>query len=78
MLALVGGVLGCALAYHWNGYTTATMGFETFSEIVFQFTVTPDLVATGLIFAVIVGVVGTLLPAIRASRLPVIAALKSI
>jgi putative ABC transport system permease protein len=78
MLALFGGVLGCALAYHWNGYTTATMGFETFSEIVFQFTVTPALVVKGLVFAVIVGIIGTLLPAIRASRLPVIAALKSI
>lgn len=77
-LALLGGILGCALAYHWNGYTTATMGFETFSEIVFQFTVTPDLVAKGLVFAVIVGIIGTLLPAIRAARLPVIEALKAI
>jgi putative ABC transport system permease protein len=78
MLALVGGALGCALAYYWNGYTTATMGFESFSEIVFQFTVTPGLVVKGLAFAVIVGIIGTLLPAIRASRLPVIEALKSI
>ena len=78
LLALIGGVLGCALAYHWNGYTTATMGFETFSEIVFQFSVTPGLVVKGLVFAVIVGIIGTLLPAIRAARLPVIDALKSI
>lgn len=78
MLALVGGALGCALAFYWNGYTTATLGLETFSEIVFQFTVTPLLVAEGLGFAVIVGLVGTLLPAIRASRLPVIDALKSV
>ena len=78
MLAFVGGALGCALAYHWNGYTTATMGWETFSEIVFQFTVTPGLVVKGLVFAVIVGIIGTLLPAIRASRLPVIDALKAI
>ncbi len=78
MLALFGGALGCALAFYWNGYTTATMGFETFSEIVFQFTVTPGLVVKGLVFAVIVGIIGTLLPAIRASRLPVIDALKSI
>jgi putative ABC transport system permease protein len=77
-LAFIGGMLGCALAYRWNGYTTATMGWETFSEIVFQFTVTPSLVAVGLVFAVIVGILGTLLPAIRASRLPVISALKAI
>ena len=35
MLALIGGILGCAVAFYWNGYTTATMGMETFSEIVF-------------------------------------------
>lgn len=78
LLALVGGVLGCAIAFYWNGYTTATMGMETFSEIVFEFRVTPTLVAEGLVFAVIVGLIGTLFPAIRASRLPVISALKSI
>lgn len=77
-LAAVGGALGCALAFYWNGYTTATVGFETFSETVFQFRVTPPLVFEGLVFAVIVGLVGTLLPAVRASRLPVITALKSV
>jgi putative ABC transport system permease protein len=77
-LALLGGVLGCLAAFYWNGHTTATMGFETFSEIVFEFRVTPRLVAEGLIFAVAVGLIGTALPAIRAARLPVIAALKAI
>jgi len=77
-LALLGGMLGCAIAFYWNGYTTATMGMETFSEIVFEFSVTPKLVIEGLIFAVTVGLIGTLLPAIRAARLPVIAALKSL
>jgi putative ABC transport system permease protein len=77
-LSLLGGALGCALAFHWNGYTTATMGFETFSEIVFQFRVTPGLVVEGLVFALLVGLLGTLLPAIRAARMPVIAALKSV
>jgi putative ABC transport system permease protein len=77
-LALLGGILGCAVAFYWNGYTTATMGMETFSEIVFDFRVTPGLVAEGLIFAVIVGLVGTALPAVRAARLPVITALKSL
>jgi putative ABC transport system permease protein len=78
LLALAGGGLGCVIAYHWNGYTTATVVWETFSEIVFQFTVTPKLVVEGLIFAVIVGLAGTLLPAVRAARLPVIAALKAV
>src|SRR5476649_798875 len=75
-LALLGGILGCAIAFYWNGYTTATMGMETFSEIVFEFRVTPALVLEGVIFAATVGLIGTLLPAIRAARLPVIAALK--
>jgi putative ABC transport system permease protein len=78
LLALIGGVVGCAIASLWNGYTTATMGFETFSEIVFEFTVTPRLMGEGLIFAVIVGLMGSLLPSVRASRLPVIDALKSV
>jgi putative ABC transport system permease protein len=78
LLAFVGGMIGCAVAFYWNGYTTATMGFETFSEIVFQFTVTPRLIAEGLLFAIVVGVIGTLLPALRASRLPVIDALKAV
>ncbi len=78
LLALIGGVVGCAIASLWNGYTTATMGFETFSEIVFEFTVTPRLMGEGLIFAVIVGLMGSFLPSVRASRLPVIDALKSV
>lgn len=78
-LAFLGGVLGCAVAYLYrNGYTTATMGMETFSEIVFQFRVTPKIIAQGLLFAVVVGLIGTFLPALRASRLPVISALKSV
>jgi putative ABC transport system permease protein len=78
LLALFGGFIGCGVALFWHGYTTATMGFETFSEIVFQFTITPGLVVKGLVFAVLVGLVGTFLPALRAARLPVIAALKAI
>jgi putative ABC transport system permease protein len=77
-LAVAGGAVGCAIAFLWNGYSTATMGWETFSEIVFEFTITPRLVVEGLIFAVIVGVMGSLLPAVRASRRPVISALKAV
>jgi putative ABC transport system permease protein len=77
-LALIGGVLGCLFSLPMNGYATGTMSFESFSEIVFQFRITPWLATKGLIFSVLVGVVGSFLPAIRASRLPVIAALKAI
>ncbi|HVY70310.1 MAG TPA: ABC transporter permease [Verrucomicrobiae bacterium] len=78
LLALFGGVLGCLLALPMNGYSTATMGFETFSEKVFEFTITPELMLRGCLFAVIVGIAGTFFPAVRASRLPVISALKSL
>ena len=77
-LALLGGVLGCMLAMPMNGYATGTLSFETFSEVAFQFRITPQLMGQGIVFAVIVGCVGSFLPAVRASRLPVIAALKSL
>lgn len=78
LLALVGGVIGVAAAYYFNGQSAATISFETFSETVFQFRVTPWLAVKGLLFAVVVGTIGSLLPALRAARLPVIAALKSV
>jgi len=79
-LALIGGVLGCAVAWALHLYfgTIGTMSFESFSEMMFRFRITPMLVVKGLIFSVIVGIFGSLLPAIRASRLPVIAALKAV
>lgn len=77
LLALIGGIAGVIVALFWNGRSAATISFETFSETVFQLQVTPMLMGKGLAFAVVVGIVGSLLPALRASRLPVIAALKS-
>ncbi len=77
-LALVGGVLGCVLSLGMHGYTTATISLESFSESVFQFRITYLLALKGLLFSVLVGVLGSLLPAMRASRLPVIAALKAV
>jgi putative ABC transport system permease protein len=78
LLAAIGGALGCLLALPLHGYSTGTMSFNTFSETVFQFRITPWLALKGILFAVVVGVIGSLLPAIRAARLPVIAALKSV
>jgi putative ABC transport system permease protein len=78
LLALIGGAAGCALALPLHGYSTGTMSFDSFSETVFQFRITPMLIGKGLAFSVIVGVVGSFLPALRASRLPMIAALKAV
>ena len=75
-LALVGGALGCLLAFPMNGYSTGTGQTQSFSEIAFAFRITPDIVTTALVFAVVMGVVGGLLPAFRAARLPITSALR--
>jgi len=77
-LALLGGALGCLLSLPMHGYSTATIGLETFSETVFQFRITPALAGEGLLFSAAVGLVGSFLPAVRAARLPVIAALRTV
>ena len=77
MLSGIGGVLGCLLALPMHGYSTGTLGWETFSEVVFDFQITPILAAKGITFAIIVGLIGSFLPALRAARLPVIASLKA-
>lgn len=78
LLSLAGGVLGCLLALPMNGHATGTIDFQSFAETVFQFRITPDLMLAGLVFAVTIGVAGSLLPALRAARLPVISALKAL
>ena len=78
LLAAMGGVVGCLLALPMNGYATGTMDFQSFAETVFQFRVTPDLMLMGVAFSVFIGVAGSLLPALRAARLPIISALKSV
>ena len=60
------------------GVRFGTLSFNTFSEVIFQFRVTPALLLKGMLFAVAVGIAGSLLPAIRAARLPVIAALRAV
>jgi putative ABC transport system permease protein len=78
VLALAGGVIGCLLALPMNGYSTGTISFETFSETIFQFRITPQLALQGIVFAICIGIAGSILPAMRAARLPVIEALKSV
>jgi putative ABC transport system permease protein len=78
LLAFIGGVIGCLLSWPMNGYATGTMSFENFSEVIFEFRITTKLIIQGLSFAVAVGLLGSLFPALRAARLPVIASLKSL
>jgi putative ABC transport system permease protein len=76
LLALAGGVLGALIAYAlFNNFSVSTLG-QNFTQVVFNFKVTPQLVARGLIIAVIIGMIGGFMPALRAARLPVTASLR--
>ena len=76
LLALIGGVLGCLLAFTMNGYTAGTGSTASFSELAFAFKITPQVLIIGIVFAVVMGLVGGLLPAFRASRMPITRALR--
>jgi len=79
LLALVGGLLGGALAYVvFNGFRVSTFNGNSFSQVVFDFAVTGDLLVQGIVTALIIGLVGGLLPALRAARLPVAQALREL
>jgi putative ABC transport system permease protein len=79
VLAAAGGVLGGAAAYFaFNGYQTSTMNFQTFSQVAFAFAVTRTLLIQGLSYALVMGFVGGLMPAIRAARLPISSALREL
>ncbi|HET9316085.1 MAG TPA: FtsX-like permease family protein, partial [Vicinamibacteria bacterium] len=75
-LAVVAGVIGCLLAFPMNGFSTGTGQTQSFSEIAFAFRITPAIVTVGMIFAVVMGLVGGLLPAWRGSRMPITSALR--
>jgi putative ABC transport system permease protein len=77
-IAALGGLLGCAAVLPINGWTTGTLNFQTFSHIAFAFKVTPDLLGIGIVFALLMGLVGGLPPAIRAVRRPVASALREL
>jgi putative ABC transport system permease protein len=78
-LGAVGGLVGGLGAYlAFNGYETSTMNFQTFSQVAFAFRVTPELLGLGLAYALAMGLIGGLLPALRAARLPIPSALREL
>ncbi|HXA81622.1 MAG TPA: ABC transporter permease [Methylomirabilota bacterium] len=78
LISIVGGILGCIAVLPLNGLTTSTMNFQTFSNLAFAFKITFDLLLMGILFALVMGVLGGLLPAIRASIRPVAVALREL
>jgi putative ABC transport system permease protein len=78
-LALLGGAVGAFVAYGaFNGLHTATMNWNSFSQVTFAFAVTPGLLVEGVLWAAIIGFVGGLFPALRGARLPIAAALREL
>ena len=79
LLALIGGAIGGGLTYCFlNNHHTSTMNFQSFSQVTFAFKVTPALLVLGIIWATVIGFVGGILPAIRAVRMPIAAALREL
>jgi len=76
LLSLVAGALGCLLASTMNGFSAGTGQTNSFSELAFAFRVTPGTILVGMVFAIVMGFFGGLLPALRASRMPITSALR--
>jgi putative ABC transport system permease protein len=78
LISFVAGVIGCLVVLPLNGMTTQTMNFSTFSSIAFAFRITFNLLVMGVIFALAMGVLGGLLPAVRAALRPVAVSLREL
>ena len=79
LIAAVGGVVGMAIAYFaFNGWRASTLNLQSFSQITFAFTVTPQLAVQALVYALILGLFGGLFPSIRAARQPIVRGLREL
>lgn len=78
LVALLGGLAGVLLSLPVNGISTGTTNWNTFSEVAFNFTIDPPLAMRAIMIALVAGVVGGLLPAISAARMPITRALREI
>jgi putative ABC transport system permease protein len=79
LLALIGGIIGAGLAWWaFDGFRAATLNWASFSQVAFAFEVTPGLLVQGIVFALLIGLVGGLFPAVRAARQPVAMALREL
>lgn len=79
LIGLAGGIVGMLVSYlAFNGLRASTMNFSTFSQLTFAFTVTPQLLVQGLVYALILGLIGGLLPSLRAAKLPIATGLREL
>jgi putative ABC transport system permease protein len=79
LLGAIGAAIGGALAWaSLDGFQTSTLNFQTYSQVAFRFAVTPQLLWQGLLYALILSLVGGTLPALRAARLPIAEALREL
>jgi putative ABC transport system permease protein len=79
IIAAVGALIGAGAAYLiFNGFRAATLNWDTFSQVTFAFAVTPALMGLGILYALMLGLVGGLFPAARAARMPVATALREL
>ena len=77
LLGFIGGSLGLFFASFMQFITISTVNFQTFSELAFKFTLTPGIVMQSMMFALTMGLIGGVLPALRASRLKIVDALRA-
>lgn len=77
LLGLLGGVIGLFFASFMQFMTISTVNFQTFSELAFKFTLTPGIVVESMIFSLSMGLIGGVLPALRASRMKIVDALRA-
>ena len=78
LLALIGGILGCLLVLPLNGITTGITNFTTFSEVAFNFQISPMIMVTGVAFAMVLGAIGGFFPARNAAKKEILTALREI
>jgi putative ABC transport system permease protein len=70
LLGLIGGAVGCLMAWPINGVKTGTMNFQTFTEVAFAFRLTPEVLLTAVVYSLVLGLLGGAWPALRAARMP--------
>lgn len=78
VIAITGGVIGIFLASFLQFFNISTLNFQSFSELAFSFSLSPSIIVTSLIFAIIMGIVGGFLPSVRAARLKIVDALRAV